>query len=90
MYSAFLMVECHEYMAMMRETPETKIKNIDAGTAALIAMYPDRTKKKFLFDMYIQEKDKDGPVNASIRTISEMMSCLSDVMEWTQKSYMGF
>lgn len=90
MYSAFIMVECHEYMSMMRETPNEKVKNIDAGTAALIAMYPHRDVKERLFAMYEKEKEKDGAVTASIRTISEMMSCLSDAMEWTQKSYAGF
>jgi len=90
MYSAFLMVECHEYLAMMRENSD-KARFIDAGTSALIAMYPDREIKKRLFAMYLEEKPKDGgAVNASILTISEMMSCLSDVMEWTQKSYGGF
>ena len=90
MYSAFLMMECHEYMAMMRESSD-KVKNVDAGTGALIAMYPDRAVKKKLMELYLEEKQKDGgAVNASIITISEMMSCLSDVMEWTQKSYMGF
>ena len=90
MYSAFLMVECHEYLAMMRENAD-KIKSVDAGTGALIAMYPDREVKKQLFKMYLEEKKNDGgAVNASILTISEMMSCLSDIMEWTQKSYGGF
>jgi hypothetical protein len=90
MYSAFLMVECHEYLAMMRENSD-KIRSVDAGTGALIAMYPDRETKKRLQKMYLDEKNNEGgAVNASILTVSEMMSCLSDVMEWTQKSYGGF
>lgn len=90
MYSAFLMVECHEYLAMMRESSD-KIRSVDAGTGALIAMYPDRGIKAKLQEMYLVEKGKEGgAVNASILTVSEMMSCLSDVMEWTTKSYQGF
>jgi len=92
MYSAFLMVECHEYLAMMRES--TKELNIDAGTGALLAMYPDREIKKKLQALYLEikndPKNEGGKTNASILTVSEMMSCLSDVMEWTTKSYQGF
>lgn len=93
MYSGFLFVEAHEYLAMMRENSD-KIRNVDAGTGALLAMYPDREQKKKLQEMYLNLKkdpsNEGGAVNASILTISEMMSCLSDVMEWTAKSYGGF
>jgi hypothetical protein len=91
MYSAFLLFEAHEYMKMMRESPDL-VKNVDAGTAAYIAHYPDRTTKDKLFKLYAEEKDKPGntKVTASIIVISEMMSYLTDVMEWTQKSYGGF
>lgn len=93
MYSAFLLVECHEYLTMMRETSKKDL-DIDAGTGALLAMYPDRGVKKKLQDMYVDlkadPKNEGGKLNASILTISEMMSCLSDVMEWTLKSYQGF
>jgi hypothetical protein len=91
MYSAFLLVEAHEYMRLMRESPDL-IKNIDAATAAYLAHYPDREIKRRLFDLYDAEKKKpnSNKITASINTISEMMSCLSDVMEWTTKSYGGF
>lgn len=91
MYSAFLLVEAHEYMRLMRESPDL-IKNVDAATAAYLAHYPDREVKKRLFKMYDDEKKKpdSNKITASINTISEMMSSLSDVMEWTQKSYQGF
>lgn len=91
MYSAFLLVEAHEYMRLMRESPDI-IKNIDAATAAYLAHFPDREIKRKLFDLYDAEKKKPNTnkITASINTISEMMSYLSDVMEWTQKSYQGF
>jgi hypothetical protein len=91
MYSAFLLFEAHEYMRILRESPDIQ-KNIDAATAAYIAHYPDRIVKQRLFELYEEEKKKpnSNKITASIITISEMMSCLSDVMEWTQKSYQGF
>lgn len=91
MYQAFLFAEGHEYLRMMREAPQL-INNVDAGTGALIAWYPDRAKKKELFDMYKEEAEKPGQtkIQASIYVISEMVSCLNDVMEWTEKSYGGF
>lgn len=91
MYSAFLLFEAHEYMKMMRESPDL-IKNVDAGTAAYIAHYPDREVKARLFKQYAEEKEKPGntKVTASILVISEMMSNLTDVMEWTNKSFGGF
>jgi hypothetical protein len=90
-FSTFLLSECHEYLAMMRESKVGTL-NIDIGTASLIAMYPDREIKDKLTKQYEEEKKKEGTntATASVRTISEMMSCLSDVMEWTQKSYGGF
>lgn len=91
MFAMFLLSECHEYLAMMRES-KTGTLNIDVGTASLLAMYPDRDIKKKLTEHYEAEKRVPGNnvATASVNTISEMMSCLSDVMEWTQKSYGGF
>lgn len=91
MYSAFLLFEAHEYMRMMRESPDL-IKNVDSGTAAYIAHYPDREVKERLFKLFEAEKlnPLNNKVSASIKVISEMMSCLNDTMEWTSKSYGGF
>jgi hypothetical protein len=101
MFAYFLLNECKEYLRGMRD-PE-KI-NVGTATLSLLAFCPDTATRHKLWASYANYKKygradpKDvqpgdvglDEVEASIFTIGDFNSYLSETLEWTEKSTIGF
>jgi hypothetical protein len=100
-YTIFLLDACKEYLHDMRKPEEI---NIDTATTSLLAFCPDVKTRDELWLNYTNRKthgcidpekkiptDKPmNPVTASILTIGDFQAYLSEVLEFTEKSYGAF
>jgi len=74
------------YTAVMRSGGDQE--TLDRATAALLAICPDATKRKELFREYTKEKgEEDGLLAASSTLAGNFMSHMSEMLEFTEKSY---
>ena len=88
LYVFFLLNLCSRYFEVMR-AGETY--DIDAATASLVAFCPDREKREELWKTYMIEKQKtNSSVTASVLVVGDLISYLSEIMEFTEKSTAGF
>ena len=88
-YVFFLLKLCTNYFETMRATLDTG--NIDAATAALIAFCPDKQTREALWSQYTEDKSNGRDiVSASAITVGDLISYLSDTLEFTESSTGGF
>lgn len=85
MYVYFLLAACKNYFEVMRGDPDNfKIEN---ATVALIALCPDRTKREELWAYYIESQTtSNSTLYASVHVVGELISYLSDVLEFLEDS----
>jgi hypothetical protein len=90
-YVFFLLNLCKNYFETMR-TDSDKAGSVDSATAALVAFCPDKKTREALWKTYTAEKEKsDGDtLTASVMTVGDLISYLSDTLEFTEKSTGGF
>jgi hypothetical protein len=96
LYVYFLLRLCSNYFETMRVDSEQS-GNIDAATAALIAFCPDKTTRESLWFTYKNTKTKKddkgeelGTLTASVMAIGELISYLSETLEFTETVTAGF
>lgn len=90
MYTFFLLSECKNYLAAMRQPDGI---NIDTTTTSLLAFCPDVPTRDKLWNEYIRRKSDPAvgnAVTASILTIGDFQAYLSEVLEFTETSTGGF
>jgi hypothetical protein len=88
MYTFFLLSLAKNYF----ETVVTKDKaSVEGATAALIAFCPNREKRKQLWQVYTETRDKyDGDIiSASTLCVGELISFLSEMLEFEEVSTGG-
>jgi hypothetical protein len=94
-YLIFILNLANNYFLTMRTSQD--MGTIDQATAALIAFCPDDKKRKELWSEYDSLKSGDdthiggsSTVTASVMVIGNLVSYLSDTLEFTEKSSGGF
>jgi len=75
----------------MKDASSSEI-NIDAATASLLAFCPDKTTREKLWTIYNTEKKKvdSNTITASVLAIGDLITYLSDTMEFTETATGGF
>ena len=86
-YVFFLLNLCKNYFETMRGGDG---ENIVSATAALVAFCPDKKTREALWKTYTAEKEKADTLTASVMTVGDLISYLSDTLEFTEKSTGGF
>lgn len=86
MYVYFLLALCRNYFETMKDGSTI---SIDSATAALIAFCPNREKRKELWDGYIKEKSHTNTTTSSVYAVGELVSYLSEVLEFEERSTGG-
>ena len=90
MYTYFLLSLARNYFEDMRAGDAG---SIERSTAALIAFLPNASKREELWDQYVKERDSDKfedlYINASVHTVGALISYLSDLLEFEEKSTGG-
>ena len=87
-YTFFLLACAKNYFEVMRENSTDF--NIEGATVALIAFCPNRAKREELWDFYTQHKtDTKNTVYSSSRAVGELISYLSEVLEFEEQAYAG-
>ena len=96
LYVYFLLKLCTNYFETMRMGSDQS-GNIDAATAALIAFCPDKATRESLWNTYQTTKTKKtdkgeelGNLTASVFAIGELISYLSETLEFTETVTAGF
>jgi hypothetical protein len=88
LYLFFLLNLCSRYFEVMRAGEQF---DVDSATASLVAFCPDREKREALWKMYVDEKTKtNSSITASVLVVGDLISYLSEIMEFTEKSTGGF
>ena len=87
LYVYFLLNLCRDYFNTMRTGQGG---DIDAATAALVAFCPDKKERERIWKVYTSTKDRDGTTTASVMAVGELITYLSDTLEFTEKSTGGF
>lgn len=88
MYVFFLLSLCKNYFEVMRV--QHGDSDIDSATAALVAFCPNREKRMELWRLYTKQKNNsEGILTASVFTIGELISHLSEVLEFEEQSTGG-
>ena len=89
MYVFFLLALCKNYFECMRAGPESN--DIEAATAALIAFCPNRAKREEIWAYYIKTRDEQqtSHLSASVYAIGELVSYLSETLEFEETSTGG-
>ena len=89
MYTFFLLSLAKNYFETIITKDATSTEN---ATAALIAFCPNREKRNELLQMYIKSRDQyDGNIiSASTIVVGELMSYLSEMLEFEEQSVGGF
>jgi ribosomal protein L37E len=88
LYTYFILACCKNYFECMRSGQDSF--NIEYATTALIAFCPNRVKRQELWDRY--QKDKEDTHNtayASVQTVGELISYLSEMLEFEEQSNAG-
>lgn len=90
MYTYFLLSLARNYFEDMRAGDTG---SIERSTAALIAFLPNPTKRTELWNRYVKERDSSGYeeryIDASVHTVGELISYLSELLEFEEKSTGG-
>ena len=82
----FYFEEFRCYTAVMRSDADDA--TLDRATTALLAICPDPVKRRELFRAYTKEKTgPDGKIAASSELAGNFMSHMSEMLEFTEKSY---
>jgi hypothetical protein len=89
LYIFFLLRLCSNYFETMRTTSDDT-DSIDAATAALVAFCPDKKTRETLWVTYSTTKASENTLTASVHTIGDLISYLSDTLEFLEKSTGGF
>lgn len=63
---------------------------VDIATGLLHATCPDKSTREKLWITYVNEKKKGNAVNASILSVGDLYTYLSDTLEFTVKATGGF
>jgi hypothetical protein len=99
-YVYFLLSACKSYLEVMRG--DGSASQVHDATMALIAMCPNREKRYELWRFYLKDVgelkkefsslfgDGGATVHASTFVIGELISYLSEVLEFTEDSTGGF
>jgi hypothetical protein len=90
MYVFFLLSLCKNFFESMRDDPSPR--NIDSATLALVAFCPNRVERERLFKFYGDEKgdDNKNTLSASVKTVGELMSYLSETLEFEETATGGY
>lgn len=90
MYVFFLLSLCKNFFESMRDDPSPK--NIDSATLALVAFCPNRAERERLFEFYTKEKEGEqkNSLSASVKTVGELISYLSEKLEFEEEATGGF
>jgi len=85
MYTYFLLSACKNYFEVMRA--DSDHFKIESATVALIALCPARDKREELWKFYTDHKaDSGSTLYASVHVVGELISYLSDVLEFLEDS----
>lgn len=92
MYVFFLLSLCKNYFECARDGGENGYSSdsIERATAALIAFCPNRQVRESLWKKYGTERDEGNGFTASVLTVGELISYLSEVLEFEESSTGGF
>jgi hypothetical protein len=84
----FLLACAKNYFECMRSGGEDLDK--EGATLALIAFCPNRAKREELWEFYAtKKKESQNTTYASIHTVGELISYLSEMMEFEEQSNAG-
>jgi hypothetical protein len=82
----FFFEEFRCYTTIMRNDADEG--TLDRATTALLSICPDPIKRRELYRAYTKEKTmEDGKVAASSELAGNFMSYMSELLEFTEKSY---
>lgn len=89
MYVFFLLSLAKNYFEVMRVA--SPHEDIESATAALIAFCPNKTKREELWELYITRKEGSNKsiLTASVYTIGDLISYLSETLEFEEESTGG-
>jgi hypothetical protein len=63
---------------------------IDAGTALIIARYPDKVNRERLWHDYIENKKTKSQINSSVLAAADLFTLIANEFDMTSVAYMGF
>ena len=89
-YLFFLLNLCSRYFDTMKNADTANV-DVDRATASLIAFCPDVTTRERLWTKYLERKN-DAEISvtgASVYTVGDLISYLSDTLEFIEKSTGG-
>lgn len=86
-YTVFVLGLCKEFFSVIDGLDE---KRIDLKTSALIAFVPDSTVRETLWKKYRTVRDKENVQTASVLIVGDVITHLSDVLEWSDSSNGGW
>jgi hypothetical protein len=89
LYVFFLLKLCTTYFDTMRDGSDHPM-NVDSATAALIAFCPDKVTREKIWGVYTSKKDSEGQITASVMAVGELISYLSESLEFTETVTAGF
>jgi hypothetical protein len=88
-YTFFLLACAKNYFEVMREKDSGAI-NIEGATIALIAFCPNRAERERIWKFYEDyERTSKSAQNASAKAIGELISYLSEVLEFEEQANAG-
>jgi hypothetical protein len=91
-YLLFVLKLCQKYFDSVSTLDS---KQIDASTAALISFVPDEKARVKFWEEYTKKKEEleyqgaGSVLSASVLSVGNVISYLSEVLEFTTKSYGG-
>lgn len=90
LYTFFLFKLCTQYFEVMLQQ-DLKSGNIDAATNALIAFCVNKSKREELWNHYVELRgeDKRNAMDASAKTVGELMSYLGESLELEEEGIGG-
>jgi len=89
MYVFFLLKLCTNYFDVMRQSSSGDT-DIESATAALVAFCPNRVERERIWKLYVETRDAQrNKINASIMAVGELVSYLSDSLEFEEESTGG-
>jgi hypothetical protein len=88
MYTYFLLALCRNYFETAKTSDSTG-SDIERATVALISFCPNRQRREELWDYYLDQKKDVNTFSASVHVVGELISYLSELLEFEEYSTGG-